>query len=330
MFKYILILIIGVLFIKPAVAENSDTVRSYLKNSGQKVATIDSADFFRVVLPPDDSFDKDLYRVFDYYVDGKLKGAATSLTNSGSLVLDGNSIEYFHDGKRKAISRWKNGRINGEVMSYYPNGKLYAIMKIVDLFDRAFYGRMEFGSDGYRVEVVEMRDSTGKVLAANGTGHLLIFDEDFKKVIREGDMKNNKKEGEWRGPIADSGRFICTYHKDQLKSGISYMESGHRYTFKQLASAAAFSDGRNQFDNFIQRNLQYPESAKKRNIKGRVVIGFYVEINGTVSGVTVVRGLFKSLDDEAVRIISLSPLWIPAYQYGIPMRSYHTVPVYFD
>jgi len=108
---------------------------------------------------------------------------------------------------------------------------------------------------GYKVQTVELRDSTGNLLADNGNGHVVVFDDDFNKVV-EGDIRKNKKEGEWRGVIADSGKFICVYHKDLLKSGISYMKSGHHYSFKEIFTNPDFSDGMQAFYLFIKKNLQ--------------------------------------------------------------------------
>ena len=55
----------------------------------------DSADYYRVILPPDTNIDKDEYRVYDYYFNGKPKRVATSLTEQVNLVLDGPSIRIF-------------------------------------------------------------------------------------------------------------------------------------------------------------------------------------------------------------------------------------------
>ncbi len=309
-------------------AANVDTLTVFLKNSGQIVQSKDSADYYRIVIPPDSSIDKDLYRVFEYYPNGKLKAAATSFTKSIDLVLEGTCIEYFINGARKRTTSFKNGRYNGAEIKYYPNGRLYSIMNIKDLSDR--YSRYySINGDGYKVQMVELRDSTGKLLVSNGTGHVITFDDDFKKIIEEGNIKNYKLEGEFRGDIADSGRFICTFHKNELKSGISYMKSGHHYSFKNFQEKAVFSDGDAAFFQFIKKNMVYPESARKRKISGSVRIGFYVEINGTVSNVTVERGVMKSLDDEAVRIIRLSPLWYPATQFGAPIRTHQSVVVDF-
>ncbi len=303
-----------------------------MKNSGQKVISKDSADYYRIILPPDTNIDKDLYRIYDYYFNGKPKRVATSLTQPVNLVLDGTSIDYFFNGKRKGTSQYKNGRLTGSAINYYPNGKLYDILKITDFnngYSGYYNGDLRDPGYYYNVQVVELRDSTGNLLAANGTGHVVVFDDDFKKVLEEGDLYKNKKEGEWKGLIADSGKFICIFHKGVLKSGISYMKSGHHYTFNQAHAMPVFSDGMDAFYIFLRKNLQYPESAKKHKIGGSVLIGFYIETNGTVSDVRVVKGLLKSCDDEAARVMSLSPLWIPASDFGIPIRTHYTVTVSF-
>jgi TonB family protein len=332
MLKNILSLFLSVVLLQTAKAENPDTSLFYLKNSGQEVTIKDSADFYRIILPPDTNIDKDLYRVCDYYLNGMRKCVATSLTKDANLVLDGTCINYFENGKRKSTAQFKNGRYVGSLTKYYPNGNLYDIFKIEDLnsyYNRFYNGNLPDPRYGYKLQVMELRDSTGNLLTVNGTGHVVIFDEDFKKVVEEGNLSNNKKEGEWRGAIADSGKFICTFHRDVLKSGISFMKSGNHYSFKQIETAAVFSDGMDAFPIFIRKNLQYPESAKKHNVAGMVIVGFYIETNGTLSDVKIAKGLFKSLDDEALRVVSLSPLWIPASKFGIPIRSYYTVPVNF-
>ncbi|MGZ3876362.1 MAG: TonB family protein [Mucilaginibacter sp.] len=327
-------LVVCLLLFQTTKASAPDSLVIYLKNNGNKVIKKDSADFYRVILPPDTNIDKDLYRIYDYYFNGKPKSVATSLTQPINLVLDGTCIDYFSNGRRKRIAQYKNGRTVGEITDYYPNGKLYNIIKIQDLnsgyYSRYYNGYYTDPGYSFKVQVIELRDSTGNILATNGTGHVVIFDEDFKKVLLEGNLKNNKKEGEWRGLIADSGSFICVFHKDELKSGLSYLKSGKHYTFKEIDVRPVFSDGMDAFYRYIKKNLQYPESAKKHKVIGQVIVGFNIEPNGTISNVTVERGLLKSLDDEAVRVVSYSPLWIPAYRFGIPIRTHHTVPISFS
>lgn len=255
-----------------------------------------------------------------------------------NLVLDGTCIEFFPNGKRKRISQYKRGRLVDTVRNYYPAGHLYNTLKIdeqssgFDLYYNNFLLSIPYR---YKSQIVELRDSTGNLLAEKGTGHHLLYDDEFKQLIEEGAIENDKKEGEWRGAIADSGKFICTFHKNEIKSGVSCMKSGHRYEFKQIYTRPAFGDFQDAFIYFIKKNLQYPESARKYKVNGSVTVEFYVEPNGAVSDVKVTRGLLKSLDEEAVRVVSLSPLWYPATRFGVPFRTRQIVSVnlyqaYFD
>ncbi len=333
MLKISLTLFLSLFLLYTAKAAKRDSLVVYLKNSGQKVLTKDSADFYRVIMSPDTNIDKDLYRVFEFYPNGKPKTVALSLTRPYLLALHGTCIEYFPNGKRKRISYYKKGLLVDTVKNYYPNGSLYNVLKIEN--QNAWYNDVYYDSFfrqnfyRYKLQIIELRDSTGKVLTENGNGHVLIYDDDLKNLVEEGDIKNYKKEGEWRGTIADSGKFICTFHKDELKSGVSYMKSGHHYAFKHIYEQPAFGDWPGAFNYFIKQNLKYPESARKYKMTGSVVVQFYIEPNGTLSEVKVDQGLLKSLDDEAIRVVSSSPMWYPATRFGVPLRTHQTVSVNF-
>jgi len=333
MLKYIFGLILCVGVLQAAKAEHADSVVYYLKKSGKQVLIKDSADYYRVILSPDTNIDRDLYRVFDYYPDGKIKRVGTSLNAGPYPALDGVCMFYYPSGKRQEVSQYKNGQLIGNVVDYYPNGKLYAIFKVegfgMGYYDGYYRGYLPGADYGYRFYVEEMRDSTGNMLVQNGTGHFISFDDKYQKMSEEGDLKNHKKEGEWRGLIADSGKFVCNFHKDELKSGISYMNSGHQYSFKKFAVNAVFSDGIDEFYRYIKNHTQYPESAKKHNVRGVVPVEFFVETDGRVTNARAVSSLIKSLDDEAVRVVSASPIWIPGYRFGIPVRTRYTVNVSF-
>ncbi|HEY4325355.1 MAG TPA: TonB family protein [Mucilaginibacter sp.] len=317
------ILFSSMLFQQTARAEKADSLVIYMKNSGMKVGTKDSADFVRVIMPPDSSVDRDLYRVIEYYPNGKRRSVASSFTNTDRLILDGACIEYFPNGKRRSSSLYKKGVLTGEMFNYYPSGKLYSHLKIVDMPGYYYYGSGNYNpsyySDSYKIQVIEMRDALGKLLVTNGKGHVIVYDDNFEIIEDEGDIVNDKKEGEWSGQIADTANFVITYHKDVLKKGITHTRSGKQYTFTKIEVEPVFSDGREALVTFLKKNTQYPESARKRNIQGYVGVEFTVEPNGTVSNPKVTGSLMKSADDEALRVVGISPLWIPGTIYGIPV-----------
>jgi len=322
MTKNLTILILSLLFFQVAQAQShTDTVFTYLKYTGHIVDNKDSADYIRMVLSPDTSVDKNLYRVFEFYPNGKSKLVATSLTGPLDLTLDGASIGYFPNGKRQTVVQYKNGRAIGDITNYYPNGKLYSILRID--YDDGYY-RMGAG-----FELIECRDSLGRVLASNGKGHFLFYNHISNTISEEGDILHGKREGEWRGLIADSGKYICTYHKNELKSGISYIRSGHSYPFKQFSVDPIFDGGWQGFRDFVKRNLVYPDFAKQHNINKTIRVEFTVNADGTVSNLKLINGDVPCLNDEALRIMRLSPVWTPGYRYGYPVSMVYQVPIDF-
>ena len=52
---------------------------------------------------------------------------------------------------------------------------------------------------------------------------------------------------------------------------------------------------------FLSKTIKYPVTAEKNKIQGRVIVGFYVEADGTVTDVQVKKSVDPTLDKEAVR-----------------------------
>ena len=78
----------------------------------------------------------------------------------------------------------------------------------------------------------------------------------------------------------------------------------------------AYPGGPIAWKMFIKKNLNYPKSAKKQNISGRVTVAFTISIDGRTSNYEIVRPLSPDLDKEALRLIIKSGNWAPALQNG--------------
>ena len=90
-----------------------------------------------------------------------------------------------------------------------------------------------------------------------------------------------------------------------------------------------FPGGMKELLKFLQDNLKYPESAKKNNLQGRVIVQFVVEKDGTPTEFNVVRAVNPDLDAEALRVLKTMPKWKPGMQRGEVVRVKYTVPVTF-
>ena len=91
----------------------------------------------------------------------------------------------------------------------------------------------------------------------------------------------------------------------------------------------AYPGGPNALVKYVQNNLKYPESAKKNKQEGRVFVGFVVEKDGSISNVSVMRGVCEELDNEAVRVVKTLPKFTPGMNNGKPVRVQYTLPIVF-
>lgn len=80
---------------------------------------------------------------------------------------------------------------------------------------------------------------------------------------------------------------------------------------------------------YINENIQYPDYAITNGIQEKIYVRFIVETDGTISSITIVKGDSKCLKKEAARIIKSLPKWTPAYNEGIPIKSYYLLPMVF-
>jgi TonB family protein len=88
-------------------------------------------------------------------------------------------------------------------------------------------------------------------------------------------------------------------------------------------------DPAEEFRKFIAQNLQYPESAARDSISGRVIVQFCVNNEGKVVDPVIVRSASPALDKEAIRVVSSSPLWTPGKQRGKEVNVIFTFPINF-
>lgn len=85
----------------------------------------------------------------------------------------------------------------------------------------------------------------------------------------------------------------------------------------------------NKFREWVIRRTTFPQEAIDKKIRGKVVISFIVETDGSVSNVNVVKGVDPLIDNEAVKAIESSPKWTPGLQRGKPVRVRYVFPMNF-
>lgn len=79
----------------------------------------------------------------------------------------------------------------------------------------------------------------------------------------------------------------------------------------------------------IQRNLEYPEIARKAGIEGRVIVNVLVDVDGSVVETKILKSLGHSGCDEAAVKAIRTVKWKPAKQRDRPVKVWVGIPVIF-
>ena len=100
-------------------------------------------------------------------------------------------------------------------------------------------------------------------------------------------------------------------------SGITNYIDAFEYDY--VSEKPSFPGGEGKLTEFINSNRIYPPEAYEKGIQGRVTCWFIVNADGSVSHVNLLRSVNELLNEEALRIFSIMPPWIPGRIDGIPV-----------
>ena len=99
--------------------------------------------------------------------------------------------------------------------------------------------------------------------------------------------------------------------------------------FTVVEQMPMFPGGDAALMGYLRDNIHYPTVAAENGVQGRVVVGFVVERDGSITDVNVLRSVDPSLDREAMRVVKSMPRWTPGKQNGSAVRVKYQVPVTF-
>ncbi|MBC7124864.1 MAG: TonB family protein [Bacteroidales bacterium] len=86
----------------------------------------------------------------------------------------------------------------------------------------------------------------------------------------------------------------------------------------------------NHFRNtYVIPNIRYPQEAIDNGVIGVALVEFVVERDGRVTNVKVLNKIDKSLEREAIRVVSSSPRWEPGINNGVKVRVKFVIPIKF-
>jgi protein TonB len=97
----------------------------------------------------------------------------------------------------------------------------------------------------------------------------------------------------------------------------------------EISVMPEFPGGEAALAAFIKKEVKYPKKAKRAGIQGKVLVSFVVDKDGSVTDVSIARGMDPLLDEEAMRAVRLMPKWTPGLLNGKPVKTKFNLPVSF-
>lgn len=268
------------------------------------------------------------------YADGKISGIRKA---------------FYDDGTLKSVINYTNGKFNGDYEMYSDKGKL--------LYTIIF-------KDGvpYNLNIItENRDSifVGGDLN-NGNGQFITYSKikgkrniNLIRTYKDGKLNGQIKGYNYKGEISYRGQYMNGFMvgmwnfnldnpskrkdlaytfadsivTDTTKIFLSKKNSVFDYSEKMPKFDNSSSD---QFRYFISSVLQYPYESFVNKTEGKVFTNFIINDVGKIVERKVIEGVDPYLDAEALRVLELSPYWIPGFQDQIPVSVNFTFPIVFQ
>lgn len=125
--------------------------------------------------------------------------------------------------------------------------------------------------------------------------------------------------------VFDAPPPASIFIKEKAESGIETLD----LPFTTVEMMPEFAGGTSALYRWLGSNLHYPNAAVNAGIEGKVYLKFVVEKDGTISQLTVLKGIGFGCDEEALRTVSKMPKWNPGKQNGRAVRVYFTLPISF-
>jgi TonB family protein len=316
--KYILTtLLISCAFL--VIAQKKQNIY-YVNDQNVVVDHIDSASYIRIVQEPDSG--SNLYNLFEYYKDEKIKRMG-KLSEFEPLQLEGTIVSYYKNGKRSSVENYTRNIKTGRCFSFYENGNLLEEIEYLEIINKTQ------NKDFINYKMIQVGDSLGyQFLDENGSGTFLITKANgdtesgtYLNGLKNGLCKSfNSRLKENYEDVYENGKFI---------NGKTVHDNGEILTYQVLEQLPEFKGGLQAFATFLQKNLRYPKNSRERGIQGRVHIGFVIEKDGTPTDFKVIKSIAIDINNEAVRVLKLSPNWTPGLQRGKSVRMSYIMPIIF-
>jgi antitoxin component YwqK of YwqJK toxin-antitoxin module len=239
-------------------------------------------------------------------------------------VADG-EMKWFHPNKMlKSTGKYVDGKQEGTWLSYHDNGMLSDSSTYIKGF-RIGESR-GWDKDGY------LTDSTN----FDGTGNgFAVFWYTNGQIKRLGSYIQDTSKNKTWNYYYPNGKIKATeeYSNGERKGMVCYDLNGKPGKENEcVESEAEFPGGMKGWRNFLEKNLNPNVSVDNGAPVGifSVYVKFIVNEDGSLSEIQPLTNIGFGMENEVLRLMNESPNWVPAIEFGVPVKAYRIQPVTFQ
>jgi protein TonB len=141
--------------------------------------------------------------------------------------------------------------------------------------------------------------------------------EEIKTIEELKDKNVGSKDVKGR----DDGKIVIDAPSGEGDKDVKIVEDNTVYVAVEVRPE--YPGGMQKFSEFISKNYRTPDE----DIKGKVIVQFVVEKDGSLTDIKVMRDLGYGTGAEAIRVLKKMPKWKPGIQNGRPVRALFSLPI---
>lgn len=229
---------------------------------------------------------------------------------------------YYGNTSIRATGYFKNGQKSGTWLSFDDSGVL------TDSFNYKkgiLYG-LNFKNDvSNGRKQIYLMDSMG---AGAGYTYNILHNNDTQYLGKY--AKGFVQDSLWV-MYYESGEIwhTVTFKNGKKKAEACFELTGEKHQGDCIQKMPEYPGGIAALQQYLSKNLHYPEAMRKYRAEGTVLVEFIVKSNGETDDVHILASPYADFSKEVIRVIQAMPKWKPAFCYTKNVEVRYKMPVTF-